>query len=191
MKQLVTSLGLALLAVGSQAAPVAVTLPTSFTLTPYSGTVAVNAGLLDSDRTLFTVREQAHDGLQSWYLVYDPLNPGRVRATLDFGAPIVAVYATTAELAASQADWSVDIDGDGVFNDYAFRNLMGLESVDITTWTVGGSLLSIDWRADDPGDHLRVLVRLPQENNVPEPASAALVLLGLGLGAASARRRRR
>lgn len=187
MKQLVTSLALAALAWTAQAAPVAVTLPGPFTLTEYSGMAPVNAGQLDGDRVLWTVREQGHDGLQSWYLFYDPLNPGRVRATLDFGAPIVAVYSTTAELAATQAAWSVDIDGDGLFNDYAYRQLMGLESVDLISWTVGSSLLTIDWRADDPGDHVRVLV---QGHSVPEPASAALALLALGAATAAARRRR-
>lgn len=190
MKQIVTGLCLAALAQIAPAAPVAVSLPANFSLQSYTGAAAVNAGLLDADGVLWTVQEQAHDGLQSWYLFFDPLNAARLRATLDFGAPIVAVYTTTAQLTATQGEWSVDIDGDGQWNDYAWHRLMGLEAADSVNWAFGGTTLSLDWRASDPGDHVRVLLWQPQGNAVPEPASAALALLGLGLASALRRRRR-
>ncbi|RVT54006.1 PEP-CTERM sorting domain-containing protein [Rubrivivax albus] len=191
MKQLVTGLGLAALTAlvnVADAAPVAVSLPANFSLQAYTGTAAVNAGLLDADGVLWTVQEQARDGLQSWYLFFDPLNASRLRATVNFGAPIVAVYTTSAELAATQAEWSVDIDGDGQWNDYAAHRLMGLEGADTVNWAFGGTALTLDWRASDPGDHVRVLLWQPQDQTVPEPASAALALLGLGLAGALRRR---
>lgn len=193
MKQLVTGLGLAALTAlvnVAVAAPVAVSLPANFSLQAYTGAAAVNAGLLDADGVLWTVQEQARDGLQSWYLFFDPLNASRLRATVDFGAPIVAVYTTTAQLAGTQAEWSVDIDGDGQWNDYAWHRLMGLEGADSVNWAFGGTSLTLDWRASDPGDHVRVLLWQPQDNAVPEPTSAALALLGLGIATAMGRRSR-
>jgi hypothetical protein len=172
------------------AAPIAVTLPSAVSLQTYHGTAPLNAGQLDADEVLWLVREQAHDGLQAWYLFYDPLNPHRLRATVDFGAPIVAVFSTRETLTNSQAAWQVDIDGDAVLDDYAWRPLMGLEAGDTLSWTLGGTQLSLDWRADDPGDHVRVLVQVaPDTQAVPEPASAALVLAGLAAAAAVRRRR--
>lgn len=173
--------GAALLAApAASAMPVTLSITSGVSLQAYSGSLALNAGLLDNNSVLWVVREQARDGLQSWYLAYDPLNPRRLLATLDFGAPIVAVYTTSRELADTLADWSVDIDGDGVFDDYATRPLMGLEREDSVTWAFGGTTLALDWRADDPGDHVRVLVWQPA-NDVPEPGSLALTLAALGL----------
>lgn len=193
MKHLVSAACLAGFTVLATAAPVATSLSSGATLQNYQGSAAVNAGAMDADGVLWTVREQAHDGLQSWYVFFDPLNPSRLQATLDFGAAIVAVQTSRDGLIATQTDWQVDIDSDGLFDDYARRPLMGLEAVDSVDWTVGGSLLSIDWRADDPGDHIRVLVQAPQAPQpaqpVPEPASAALVLLALAAAGTAGRRR--
>lgn len=190
MKRIVTGLSLAALAQIAPAAPVAVSLPADVSLQHYTGAAAVNAGLLDADGVLWTVQEQARDGLQSWYLFFDPLNPARLQATLDFGAPIVAVYTSTAQLTATQAQWSVDLDGDGQWNDYGWHLLMGLEGADTVNWAFGGRQLQLDWRASDPGDHVRVLLWQPQGHAVPAPASAALALLGLGLAGALRRRGR-
>lgn len=189
MKQFVTGCCLAGLATLASAGPVALSISSGAVLQAYTGGTAVNAGLVDDDGTLWTIAEQAHDGLQSWYVFYDPLNPRRLRATIDFGAPIVAVYTTREDLVATQADWRIDVDADGLFDDYAWRPLMGLESEDVVSWTLGGTTLTLDWRADDPGDHIRVLVQ-PAAGAVPEPGSAALVLAALGAAAAASRRRR-
>lgn len=187
-----TLAGAALLAApAASALPVTLSITAGVSLQAYGGPQALNAGLLDTDQVLWAVREQARDGLQAWYLAYDPLNPRRLQAVLDFGAPIVAVYTTRRELADSLADWSVDIDGDGTWDDYATRPLMGLEREDRVTWDLGGTTLAVDWRAEDPGDHVRVLVWQPA-NDVPEPASAALALAALGaLGASGVAARRR
>ncbi len=199
MKQVVTKTRLALaaavaatlaggVAAPAAAMPVALSISGGIGLQAYTGSTALNAGQLDVDNVLWTVREQARDGVQSWYLAFDPLNPRRIVAQLDFGAPILAVYTTSRELADTVAAWSVDIDADGVLNDYAARPLMGLEPEDRVNWTLGGRTLALDWRADDPGDHIRVLVAAAQA--VPEPGSAALALLALGALGAAARRRR-
>jgi MYXO-CTERM domain-containing protein len=168
----------------AQAAPVALNLNASYGFSAYSGTAAVNAGNLDLSNTLFYIRENEVAGVQAWYLFFDPQGAQSVQASIDFGGPILDVLRNHAGLAGSVATYGTDVDGDGVLNDYANRALMGLEPGDIAQWTPGGSTLSIDWNAIDPGDHVRVLVQM-----VPEPGSAALAALGL-LALVAARRRK-
>ena len=164
-----------LLATAAQAAPVAISLTGATSVQAYSGSAAVNAGNLDISDNLFYIREQQLDGVQSWYLFYDPQGRQSVQATLDFGSPILDVITTSRGLADSVGTYGVDVDGDGVFDDYASRTLMGLENTDSVNWTLGSSTLTIDWSAIDPGDHVRVLVQA-----VPEPGSLALAGLALG-----------
>ncbi len=163
------------LAAAAQAAPVAISLTGAMSVQAYSGSAAVNAGNLDISDNLFYIREQQVGGVQSWYLFYDPQGRANVQATLDFGAPILDVITTSRGLADSVGTYGVDVDGDGVFDDYATRTLMGLENGDTVNWTLGGSTLAINWSAIDPGDHVRVLVQA-----VPEPGSLALAALALG-----------
>ena len=173
LKHLVMAAGLS--AAVAHAAPVAVTLTGATSVQAYSGSAAVNAGNLDISDNLFYIREQQVSGVQSWYLFYDPQGRQSVQATLDFGAPILDVITTSRGLADTVGTYGVDVDGDGVFDDYATRTLMGLENSDSVNWTLGGSTLAINWSAIDPGDHVRVLVQA-----VPEPGSLALAGLALG-----------
>lgn len=176
--------GAALCAAGAaQAAPMLVSLDPGYSFQAYTGTAAVNAGDLDTRSVLFRIEEQRIGGLQSWYLFFDPAGTQTVTATIDFGAPIVDVLTTSSDLAATRSTWQVDVDGDGIFDDYATTLLMGLEGQDSVSWVQGSSLLGISWNAWDPGDHVRVLVQV-----VPEPGSIALASLGL-LALGLARRR--
>jgi hypothetical protein len=102
---------------------------------------------------------------------------------VDFGGPIVQVFSTRAELAASHATWGVDIDGNLLADDYGSALAIGLEANDQLSWTPGQSLLSLAWTASHPGDHIRVLV-----GSVPEPTGLALALSALLALRASRRR---
>ena len=67
---------------------------------------------------------------------------------------------------------------------YGSQSAMGLEVSDVATFA--NNVLTFDFPASDPGDHIRVLTR------VPEPSSLALLALGLSaMGVASRRRRHR
>jgi hypothetical protein len=167
----------------AQAEPVALALPQGVTLAPYLGGTPVGIGAIDDSDTLFFVREQRHDNVQSWLLHYDPQGVRALSATVDFGQTILGVLESSTALLASQANWGIDIDGNGVFDDYGAARLMGLEDEDQVQWIAGGSMLTLQWRSADPGDMVRVFTA------VPEPATLALA--GLALAAAGLARRRR
>ncbi|MCK6432200.1 MAG: PEP-CTERM sorting domain-containing protein, partial [Aquabacterium sp.] len=156
-----------------------------FGLAEYTGSAAVGAGLVGVNSTLFYVDEQTQGGVKSWFIFFDPAGTQSIEATLDFGQPILGVVTTRAGLTATQAAFSIDIDGDGLLNDYNLAAAVGLEASDTVSYVVGGSTLTLDWRASNPGDHVRVLL-----STVPEPGSFGLAALGLA-GLAGLRRPRR
>ena len=169
----------------AQALPTASTLTPGYTFTEYTGSAPVGLGQVQIDSTLFVAREKAVGGLQSWYVFFDPLSPQRVQAELSFAGSIVDVIDSRFGLAASNAVYGIDIDGDNLLDDYGSAFASGLEAGDSIVWTPGGHTLQINWLASHPGDHVRVRVAA-----VPEPASLALVGLALAAGAGFGRRRR-
>lgn len=180
------ALSAALVACGANAAPAVDSMTTGFGMAEYTGSAAVGAGLVGVNSTLFYVDEQTQGGVKSWFIFFDPAGTQSIEATLDFGQPILGVVTTRAGLTATQASFSIDIDGDGLFNDYNLAPAaVGLEASDTVSYVVGGSTLTLDWRASNPGDHVRVLL-----STVPEPGSFGLVALGLA-GLAGLRRPRR
>lgn len=180
------ALSAALVACGANAAPAVDSMTTGFGMAEYTGSAAVGAGLVGVNSTLFYVDEQTQGGVKSWFIFFDPAGTQSIEATLDFGQPILGVVTTRAGLTATQASFSIDIDGDGLFNDYNLAPAaVGLEASDTVSYVVGGSTLTLDWRASNPGDHVRVLL-----STVPEPGSFGLAALGLA-GLAGLRRPRR
>ncbi|NUP87693.1 MAG: PEP-CTERM sorting domain-containing protein [Burkholderiaceae bacterium] len=179
------ALAAALVTSGAHAAPAVDSMTTGFGLAEYTGSAAVGAGLVGVNSTLFYVDEQTQGGVKSWFIFFDPAGTQSIEATLDFGQPILGVVTTRAGLTATQAAFSIDIDGDGLLNDYNLAAAVGLEASDTVSYVVGGSTLTLDWRASNPGDHVRVLL-----STVPEPGSFGLAALGLA-GLAGLRRPRR
>lgn len=163
--------------------PIAAGLPAGFTFSEYSASPPVGSGQVDSSSHLYFIDEKTVAGIKSWYIFFDPERRQGVTATITFDAPIVDVLLTKATLDGSNATYGIDVDGDGVFNDYTTSLLIAPELGDVTTFAVGSNTLTIDWDAVDPGDHVRVLLA------VPEPETYALFAAGLAALAWRARRR--
>lgn len=109
--------------------------------------------------------------VQSWLLVWAPVSAASVAGQVDFGHNIVAVLDSRAELQASSALGRPDLV-------YDFSHpAVGLEARDLRHTTFADSVLSLDWVAVNPGDHVRVLTA------VPEPATWLMFAAGLiGIG---------
>jgi hypothetical protein len=171
---------LAALALGSAraAAPVVLDIDPGVSFAEYTGSAPVGQGNIDDSTTLFYVDEQTVDGVKSWFIFFDPAGLGRVDATLHFDLPIQAVLTTKSQLQASHAPYGVDIDGNGLFDDYAMHRFIGLERRNWIGWSAGGHELELSWTAADPGDHVRVLLAVPEP---PSPMLFAAGLAGLAL----------
>jgi hypothetical protein len=163
--------------------PTAAGLPAGYTFSEYSAAAPVGGGQVDSSGHLYFIDEKAVAGIKSWYIFFDPENRQGVTATITFDAPIVGVFLTKATVDGSNATYGIDVDGDGLFDDYTTSLLIAPERADSTTFALGSNTLTIDWVTDDPGDHIRVLLA------VPEPETYAL--FGAGLAALAWRARRR
>jgi hypothetical protein len=174
-----------LLAAGTAQAgdPVATGLPAGFTFSEYSGTTAVGDGMVNVSNVLFFIDEKTVAGIKSWYIFFEPLTVENVTATITFDTPIVNVLDTKPGLDGSNATYGIDVDGDGIFDDYTTSLLIAPEGRDSTTWTVGG--VTLDWISLNPGDHFRVLTLATA---VPEPETWALFAAGFALLGWRARR---
>ena len=147
--------------------------PTVANLTPglsfaeYSSPTPVGQGQVDSD-TLYFIDELVGALGKAWYIFFDPAGGKDIFANITFDAPISGVFFTKATLDGSNATYGAP----GI--NYGTSIFIGLESRD--QFSVAGNVLTIDWRAIDPGDHVRVFTRVTA---VPEPETYALFIAGL------------
>ncbi|MBC8056322.1 MAG: PEP-CTERM sorting domain-containing protein [Rhizobiales bacterium] len=159
--------------------------PTAAIATPgvsfaeYSSPTPVGQGQVDSD-TLFFIDELTGVLGKSWYIFFDPQGPGDISATLTFDSAITGVFSTKAALDGSNATYGAP----GI--NYGTSTLIGLEATD--SFSFLGNVLTIDWRAIDPGDHIRVFTALPP---IPEPETYVLLMAGLAAVGFIAKRRPR
>jgi hypothetical protein len=165
--------------------PTAVDIDAGFSFAEYTGSAAVGRGDVSIASTLFYIDEKVAGGWKSWYLFADPGVSQGLVATLHFDQPIHAVLTTRGELDATNATYGADS------ITYGTSRFIGLESCgvahafcDAVSWVAGGRDLVLDWDAVHPGDHIRVLVA------VPEPANHLLFAAGLAGLALTLRRRR-
>lgn len=190
MKHAIRTLALSCgLAVGAAHAspPTVVDIDPGFGFAEYSGSAVVGSGDVNIPWTLFYIDEKVADGWKSWYVFFDPGVVQDLVATLRFDQPIHAVLTTKTELDATNAAFGADS------VTYGTSRFIGLESCpigrvfcDTVSWVPGSHDLTLDWSAIEPGDHIRVLVA------VPEPASPLMLATGVaGLAWLLLRRRRR
>jgi hypothetical protein len=160
--------------------PTAVITTAGITFEEYSSPTPVGQGQVDTS-TLFFIDEKTGPLGKAWYIFFDPQGPGDIVATITFEAAITGVFITKADLDGSNATYGAP----GI--NYGTSTLIGLEArTDAISWS--GNVLTIDWKAIDPGDHIRVFTQVTQ---VPEPETYALMTAGLIAVGFIARRRRR
>jgi hypothetical protein len=168
------------LATGAQAAnPSVDSLAPGISFAEYSSPTPVGQGQVDSD-TLYVISERVGPLGKSWYVFFDPAGSKDVFAHITFEAPITDVFFSRGDLDGSNATYGAP----GI--NYGSSLLIGLEPRDL--FSVAGNVLTIDWRAVDPGDHVRVFT---QATTVPEPETYALFMAGLLAVGFIARRRAR
>ena len=187
MKRLLTSVLVALASGTASSAPLVLNINAGYSFDEYTGSAAVGRGDVNTPSTLFYIDEKTSGGVKSWYLFFDPGRPTQeLWATIHFDQPIAAVLTTKTDLDATNATHGASTVS------YGTSRYIGLEDCPLTQvfcdavfWTPGGHDLRLDWSAVDPGDHVRVLVA------IPEPPSYLMLGLGLfGLGLSLHRRRR-
>jgi hypothetical protein len=153
-------------------------LPAGFTFVDWLtvNDAAVGAGDVDDSNVLYYLREREIGGLQSWLIFFDPNGAQSVEGTVTFASPISALYTSTADVSVNSAAFRLT-----PTVSYANDMNTGLESNDAATFV--GNVVTFNFTANDPGDHIRVLTV------VPEPGSYALLATGLAALALLQRRR--
>jgi hypothetical protein len=180
-KKLITAAAATLLAFGAQAANPVATIDRSFT--EYAGAGPIGNNNINNNTNLYWMFESTGTWLgqavNSWFLVWDPLNSRVASGTIKFDQTILFVHDEKAELIATSA-----FGKPGVTYNYT-HSLVGLEGADRSATSFAGDTLTFRWTASNPGDHIRVMTA------VPEPESYALLLAGLGAVGFMARRTRK
>lgn len=113
----------------------------------------------------------AGEVIASHYVFFDPLNLNRQKGYVDFDADVIGIATSRGTLSAS--DFLAN-------NDVTYKNptLRGLENGDHVT--VAGSRIYVDWRANTPGDYIRVFTERSPVAAVPLPATLPLLAFVIG-----------
>lgn len=180
MKSLLTAalLGLTLPAFAAPPAPTA-SLDVAFT--EFTGSI-LGADTINDDINFYWVYEGSGtwqgQQVDSWLLMWDPLDKLVATGTVTFSQPIYRVLGSQAALMATSG-----FEKPGVSYDYS-NPAIGLEFSEREATTFAGGTLSLSWNAGQPGDFARILTTA-----VPEPSSWAMLLGGLAAVGFMARRR--
>jgi PEP-CTERM motif len=145
--------------------PVVGTLSPGLSFAEYSSSTTTGEGLVDID-TLYFIDELTGLLGKSWFIFFDPNGGKDIFTTITFDAPITGVFTTQEQLDGSNATYGAP----GI--NYGTSFLIGLEPMD--AFSIVGNVLTINWHAVDPGDHIRVFTTA-----VPEPETYVLIMAGL------------
>jgi hypothetical protein len=191
MKAILSTVAALMITGAANATVVDVTIssPVGATWVDYVGAGPIGDDSFNMDFTFYTMNEQqgvtlagdvavaggsiaAGTEVSSHYVWFDPERLRHGLADITFDGRILGIIIERPGLQATEAELGLA----GVT--YEYPSLVGLESYqDFASYV--GNVLTIDWRASSPGDHIRVITAA-----IPVPAAGGLLALGLlGLGA--------
>lgn len=190
MKAILSTVAALMIAGAANATVVDVTIssPVGGVWVDYVGAGPIGHDNFDMDNVIYTMNEQqdvtlagdvavyggsiaAGTVVSSHYVWFDPERVRNGLADITFDGRILGVIIERPGLQATEAELGLA----GVT--YEYPSLVGLEFGDFASYV--DNVLTIDWRASSPGDHIRVITAA-----IPVPAAGGLLALGLlGLGA--------
>lgn len=198
MKKFLSTVAAIVIAGAANAAVVNVniTSPVGATWVDYAGAGPIGDDSFQQNKIIYTMNEQqgvtlaadvAVDGgtilagskVSSHYVWFDPKNFRDGIADITFNGRVLGIIIERAGLIATEGALGL-----APAVTYLYPTLVGLEGGAGDYASFGGKVLSIDWTAATPGDHIRVIT-----SAVPVPAAGGLLALGL-FGLAALRRRK-
>jgi len=117
-----------------------------------SGLTVGNNSLNDANLRAFD--ERVFDGYSSHFIAYDPSGQSKISASITFATSIVAVIHSSSGLKNSNATFGND---DVNYADHAYNGLENHGDGTYDSYTVSGDTISIQLRASNPGDYIRVI----------------------------------
>lgn len=108
--------------------------------------------------------------VNSWFVFWDPKNSLGANGTITFDQPILFVHDVKSELVSTASFQKLGVT-------YNYPTLVGLES-NTDTVTKSGKVLTLDWMASNPGDHIRVMTAVPEPSAYALSGAALLVVMG-------------
>lgn len=169
--KLISALALAAAVVSAPAFAAAPMASLDRSFVEYTGEGPIGNNNINNNKNFYWMFESSGtylgQAVNSWFLFYDPKKTREVSGTVTFDQPILFLFDDRAELKATAS-----FGKPGVTYDYS-RRTVGLEKDDKEDTSFAGNILSLEWTAGNPGDHVRVMTA------VPEASTYALLAMGL------------
>ena len=113
----------------------------------------------DKNDTIYAFQENRQSGYLSHLIAFDPANQQTINTSITFGSNIVAVIHSSSGLDGSNSVF-------GVGDIYDIVKYSGLENDrGYDSYTVLGNTITLNLRASDPGDYIRVITTDENDEN--------------------------
>lgn len=116
----------------------------------------------DKNDTIYAFQEKEQSGYSSHLIAFDPANQQTINASITFGSSIVAVIHSSSGLSGSNSLFGAD---DIKYDIVRYSGLENLGEGAYDSYTVSGGTITLDLRASDPGDYIRVITGLDEITN--------------------------
>ncbi len=177
MKRHLIAAACALIAGTALAANPTASLDRSFT--EYTGAGPIGKNGVDNGSTVYWLYEStgvySGKSVYSWFVFWDPPGPPgtpEVSGTITFADKILYVHDDQLDL-----QGTASFGKPGVTYDYSAA-AVGLEADDKSGTSFANNTLTLAWRANNPGDHIRVMTAVPEPSAYALSGAALLVVMG-------------